>query len=71
MQPLRLWRGAIPDVLAILPAVCGSSWRGITSAGEHSWLGSGTQDKGTALLTSSRSIMALAFVSPPNSHRFP
>lgn len=41
MQQVRVWRGAIPDVLPVLPGVRRGSWRAGAAAGEHFRLGSG------------------------------
>lgn len=41
VQQVRVWRGAIPDVLPVLPGVRRGSWRAGAAAGEHFRLGSG------------------------------
>lgn len=44
MHQDRVWHGAIPDVLPVLPDVRRGSWRANAAAGEHFRLGSGVKD---------------------------
>lgn len=48
MQQVRVWHGAISDVLPVLPGERGGGGGGPAAVGEHPRLRSGAQDQGNA-----------------------